>query len=45
MERKKVGGGPMKLEVGMESVSGNSLGRNGTLSSGVFLLKWVMERE
>lgn len=44
MERKKVGGGPVKLEVGMESVIGNSLGTNGTLSSGVSLLRWVMER-
>ncbi|RVX19947.1 hypothetical protein CK203_004468 [Vitis vinifera] len=39
MERKKVGGGPVKLEVGMESVFGNSLGRNG-LDSGSLGTTW-----
>ncbi|RVW75089.1 DNA-directed RNA polymerase 3A, chloroplastic [Vitis vinifera] len=41
MERKRVGGGPVKLELGMESGFGNPLGRNGILTWVIFLLWWA----
>ena len=37
-----MGGGPVKLEMGMESSFGNPLGRNETLSWVISLLWWVM---
>ena len=37
-----MGGGPVKLELGMESGFGNPLGKNGILTWVIFLLWWVM---
>ena len=37
-----MGGGPVKLELGMELGFGNPLGKNGILTWVIFLLWWVM---